>query len=258
MSRRTDERFGVVSFHDLAPFSQELCQDFLAECKTLGIPSITLLVVPQWHGNENLTHYPKFLQWLRTQVEAGHEVCLHGLTHRAEQISGGLWSQMVGRIYTAKEGEFYRINQEEAEHKLIAGMDLMKQADLPYTGFTAPAWLLSAEARQCLIQFGFTYTTYWNRVDLLLENRSIPAPTLVFSARNAWRRAVSLIWVPFWFRWNESSPVLRLAVHPNDLKYSSIRDTIFKIIRQALQTRTAVTYAQLAQRFSAGKTPAPV
>jgi len=246
-------RYLIVSFHDLTPHSQSGCRQFLEDLIQLGIHRISLLVVPQWHGEACITENSEFVAWLRSLAEMGHEICLHGYTHQADQIGGGPIAQVVSRFYTAQEGEFYSIGSTEAEAKLTAGMDALRTARLPFVGFTAPAWLLSARACEVLRKFGFVYTTYLQHVEFLQENRRIYAPTLVFSVRSAWRRWISIRWVRFWFHWNRKTPVLRLAVHPGDLKYPFIRDTIFRLAQKALKTRTEATYAQLAEYSVGGK-----
>jgi len=248
MPIRPDERFLIVSFHDLAPHSQELCRNFLDRLHSMGVKEISLLVTPHWHGKENLAEYPDFISWLKTLEAQGHEIVLHGLTHLADKVEGGLVSKMVGRWYTASEGEFYQLDYEEAKRRIALGMEMFRQAGLSSAGFVAPAWLLSNEARRAAQELGFAYTTYWGRLELLQEEKTFPAPVIAFSCRNLWRRWASRLWHSYWFQRNREAAILRLAVHPSDLIYPAIESTIYETIRRALTARRSITYLGLINR----------
>ena len=65
-------RWLVVSFHDLAPHTQRPCQELLMQLAELGVPRVSLLVVP--HGVEAILQRPFFLRWLRSLAAEGHEI----------------------------------------------------------------------------------------------------------------------------------------------------------------------------------------
>lgn len=67
-------RFLVVSFHGLAPHTQQPCQELLLQLTALGVPRVSLRVVPCQRGIEEC---PSFVRWLASLAEAGHEVCFH-------------------------------------------------------------------------------------------------------------------------------------------------------------------------------------
>jgi len=186
-----------------------------------------------------------FVNWLHELSAAGHDLCLHGDTHAADEIRGGPVARMMARFYTNREGEFYQLTRPEAQTKLADGLDRFEDSELPVHGFTAPAWLLSGPAREALVARGFHYNTLFGQVELLQEGRSIAAPTLVFSCRSAWRRVISIAWTRFWMRVHADAPVLRLAVHPCDLEYPSILDAVLKLLHQAVAGRQPITYREL-------------
>lgn len=235
----------IVSFHDLHPGSQDHCRRFIERCHALGVDALSLLVVPRYHGRPPFTEDPEFTAWLGELAAAGHDLCLHGNAHRAERIEGGLGAQITGRIYTAGEGEFHRLTEAEAERAVADGLALFRSAHLPVYGFTAPAWLISDAARKVLVRSGFLYQTLWDCVELLQTGDVLPAPTLVYSSRSAWRRVLSRRWVPFFLRWNRNRPLLRLAVHPVDLDHPAIEAQLYAVLEAALRARTAVTYRDL-------------
>jgi uncharacterized protein len=239
------ERRLIVSFHDLHPGTQDCCRRFIERCRALGVDAVSLLVVPRYHGRPPFTEDAGFVAWLGELAAAGHDLCLHGNAHRAARIEGGIGAQFTGRVYTAGEGEFHRLDEAEAERSVADGLALFASAQLPVYGFTAPAWLISDAARRVLVRSGFLYQTLWGRVELLQSGDSLPAPTLVYSSRSAPRRFLSRLWVPLFLRWNRNRPLLRLAVHPIDLEHPAIEAQLYRVLENALATRTAVTYRDL-------------
>lgn len=235
----------IVSFHDLHPGSRDCCQRFIDRCHDLGVDRLTLLVVPRFHGDSAFTVDLAFVEWLRRMANAGHELCLHGYTHKAAQITGGLRSQLVGRVYTAGEGEFRDLTSPEASELLTRGLDLFRAARLPVYGFTPPAWLLGADARSALAATGLLYNTQWNRVELLSSGEMVAAPTLVYSARSRWRRWLSRLWVSYYQRRNRDQQVLRIAAHPIDFEHPDIERHLYEVVESAARDRAPATYCEL-------------
>lgn len=239
------DRSLIVSFHDLHPGSRAACQRFLDLAAEAGVPHLSLLVVPRWHGGPPFDRDPDFVAWLRQLAAAGHDLCLHGNTHVVDEIRGGPIARLMARFYTNREGEFYQLTQNEATTKLEDGLERFGCSNLPVHGFTAPAWLLSPPARDALQERGFHYNTLYGKVELLQEDHPIAAPTLVFSCRSAWRRIVSRYWTRYWMRVHAGAPVLRLAVHPCDLEHPTILDTLLHLLRRANIDRQPITYRDL-------------
>lgn len=221
-------RWLVVSFHDLAPHSQRPCQELLAQLAELGVARASLLVVPRWQDLESIAERPFFRRWLLSLAEAGHEICLHGLTHAA------------GR------GEFYGIDQERAEVKVREGLELLSGLGCPARGFAPPAGRLSPEAREVLRRRGFHYALTSRHLDLLQEDRRIAAPRVVFDARNPWHRLTSLLRGRLRFAASRQAPVLRISVHPDDLYEPAVRRTLVALLRESLADRVPVTCGELA------------
>lgn len=240
-------RWLVLSFHDLAPHTQRACQELLLQTARLGVPRTSLLVVPRWYGVASLRERPFFEEWLQGLAEQGHEICLHGLTHRADGGERG-WR---ARVYGGGEGEFYGIGKARAEEKVREALAEVEALGLPVRGFVAPAWLLSPEARQVLLRRGFEYTLTPGRLDLLRENRRVAAPAVVLNDRSLCRRAVSRVRARMRFALGRRAPILRISVHPGDLFNPSLRSTLLRLIERALESRTPVTYGELVERVRA-------
>lgn len=239
----------VVSLHDVHADSWPDYVPFVDELAGLGVPRTALLVVPRWRRRP-LTDHPEMLAWLRDRAAAGHEIVLHGYHHAADEIRGGLVPNLMGRVYTAREGEFYQLGYGSARELLAAGRRELAAAGLDPTGFIAPAWLLSGLARRAVSDLGFPYTTYLHGVELLPSGVRIYAPGVVFSLRSAWRKGVSLGGAPLWYLVNRRAAVLRLAVHPDDVRDAAGRALLRRLVRAALADRRALTYAELVDELA--------
>lgn len=67
-------RFLVVTFHGLAPHTQQPCQELLLQLAALGVPRASLWVAPCRQGIRAIEECPSFLRWLASLAEEGHEV----------------------------------------------------------------------------------------------------------------------------------------------------------------------------------------
>jgi predicted deacetylase len=245
----------IVSFHDLHPGSRSACERFLDLAAETGVRRQSLLVVPRWHGSRPFCRDADFVRWLHQLADAGHDICLHGNTHAANHIRGGPIARLMARFYTNSEGEFFQLTRDEALAKLDDGLELFDRAGFPVYGFTAPAWLLSPDSHAALKERDFHYNTLYDRIELLQEERSVTAPTLVFSCRSAWRRLCSIHWTRFWMRVHRKAPVLRLAIHPCDLDHPSVLNSVLCLLQRALKDRRPMTYRDLVPASASSLTP---
>jgi len=235
----------VVALHDLTPSNRETGVEFLRDAAGLGIDRVSLSVIPRRHGDAPFHLDREFVEWLRRCTEAGHELCLHGCFHHAGNVRGGPVSQFTGRVYTAREGEFYQLSREEAARRLAMGLESFRLAGLKPAGFVPPAWLLSKTALQSLRESGLGFVTALNHVRFLPENRVLRVPALVVSSRSAWRRVLSLGWVPLWIHCRRRLPILRVAVHPVDWQHSAARALLTDAMRELASDRTISLYGEL-------------
>lgn len=245
MTAAAPRRSLTVSFHDLTPARRALCADWLADMAACGVDRVSLLVVPADGGGPRFDADTHFVAWLREQVARGHELCLHGWTHREAQAPRGAWACLVARHYTAGEGEFYRLPLTEAARRLAAGLAAFQTAGLPVTGFVPPAWLCGDEARAAARAAGLDYLVTWNGLLSLADGRPIAAPVLTYSARARWRRIVSRLWVAIWSDLHAGASRLRVAVHPGDLAHPALRAHQNALIARLARSRTPITYGAL-------------
>jgi hypothetical protein len=99
-------RFLVVSFHGLAPHTQQPCQELLLQLASLGVPRASLWVAPSRQGVKAIEECPSFLRWLASLAEEGHEVCFQAGPRMAAPVVSfsvdSAWHRMtsplVGRL----------------------------------------------------------------------------------------------------------------------------------------------------------------
>ena len=240
-----------VVLHDVAPARWSACLRVLsalrgcADRAGVTLP-LTLLVVPRMHGDAALPG--PYLRWLHRMAGAGHELALHGLTHRDEgpaPHSVGDW--LLRRHYTASEGEFAALPRPQALQRLIEGRDWAQAHGLPMQGFVAPAWLLGPAGLDAAVDAGFRHTCTLDRVIALPQRRMLQAPSLVFSTRSGWRRGLSLAWNRLLARRSREAPLLRLELHPGDGDHAAIQRCWTGLLVEALQHRTPLRLAEAAQ-----------
>lgn len=210
--------------HDVAPSTWADYQPFVEAVDALGDVPMTWLVVPDFHRHDALDANPAFRRVLDARVARGDELALHGYYHDdQEPMPNTPRDWFMRRVYT-HEGEFYRLSREAALDRLHAGLDMFQRCDWPVQGFVAPAWLMSDGTRQALRELPLSYTSDPQHLYRLPDFSAIDAPGLVWSARSAWRRGVSKILSDQREqRWREAS-VIRLGLHPVDMRHRFSRD----------------------------------
>jgi hypothetical protein len=126
-------------------------------------------------------------------------------------------------------------------------MTMLNACGLNASGFTAPAWLVGDGARWALGRSPLRYHTSLWGLHLLPEDRLVRAPVLVPTSRSRARRRVSQTIVPVLRHVWHGEPVVRIAAHPIDLEFSSVRSLLGRLICTERQNRTPLTYGELAE-----------
>lgn len=236
----TDKSLAVV-LHDVAPQSWPLYESFLAELDRLGPVPLTLLVVPDFHHRGALAEHHRFRAAIDARLARGDEVALHGYYHCDERpLRPDPLDLLRRRVYT-REGEFAALDGAEARHRIERGLALFAACGWPVTGFVAPAWLLNRAARAALADFPLRYTSDPAGLIRLPQWQPLAAPTLVWSARSAWRRRLSQLWNQRLLRRAADRRLLRLGLHPVDLRHAGVRAFWLRAIGELLPQRRALT-----------------
>jgi len=260
-----------VTLHDVAPATQARCEALIARIERIAPISLTLLVVPHYHGEPSTA---AFEQWLDGRQHGGDELALHGLTHRDDAAPPRGWLDHARRRwYTAGEGEFAAIDIAEATRRLNAGRRWFAARRWPLHGFVAPAWLLGNGAWRALQRQPLRYTCTRTALHLLPDAARAAAPdaarapsrdttrtpyrvhgsSIVYSTRARWRRWLSLPWNEVVARRASAEAWMRFELHPADAEHDDVCAAISQWIARALaQGREPLTLAAVAERVRAG------
>ena len=246
----TGERAVALVLHDVAPSTWPLFEDFVAAVAELGDIPLTLLVVPDFHGQGRLDSRPAFVNTMQARLARGDELVLHGYYHTDPgPIPWRPSEYFMRRIYT-HEGEFYRLAGDIARERLEQGLALFHRLDWPVQGFVPPAWLLGREARAALQALPFSYTSDPTGLIRLPDFAAVPAPSLVWSSRSGWRRGLSLLWNRQRLVRQREAGLLRIGVHPVDMRYPGVRQYMLQTLRSLLVVRTPLTKQQWLARLA--------
>ncbi len=232
--------FAVV-LHDVAPATWPACAGFVAELdRRYGIP-LTFLVVPDYHRQGRLDRFPAFLSLLERRLARGDELVLHGYHHDDPgplPCSPRAW---VRRRVMTHEGEFAALPGAVVRERLDRGLELFHRLGWPVHGFVPPAWMLGEQARSVLAEYPFRYTSGPSALMRLPGFSPLQAPSLVWSARSAWRRVVSLLWNRRCLVRHRRVAMIRLGIHPVDLRFPLSREFWLETVETLVSSRRATT-----------------
>ncbi|WP_251976823.1 DUF2334 domain-containing protein [Salinicola avicenniae] len=238
-SGASDRHFALV-LHDIAPETWPDYQGFVEAVDRLaeryGPIPITWLVVPDFHGRGECRESRTLRRVLDDRLARGDELTLHGYYHRDDAPTPRTpRDYYMRRIYTW-EGEFYSLDAQRAGTLLDRGIAQFDACGWPHGGFVAPAWLMSPGTRQALAERPFRYTSNPQHLYRLPSFTPIEAPSIVWSARSAWRRGMSRVVSNLQYRRAREAPLMRLALHPVDMRHRSSHDYWLQLVERLLQS----------------------
>lgn len=256
----TEPRLLCVSIHDVAPATWKDCERLARAIGEVADIPLTWLVVPRYHGATG--NLPAMEAWLGQALARGHELALHGYTHLDTEAAGAsLRSRFLRGVYTQREGEFAALAAGAARRRIQRGLDWFGERGWPVSGFVPPAWLMSEGAWEALKTFPFAYTTSFTRFHLLAQGSSVFSPSLVYAARNRAGRIFSPLAAAAGAALLARAPVVRLSLHPPDVRHPRLLRHAQGLAERLLGTRTAVTKAGAASLLTnmvpSASSPAP-
>jgi uncharacterized protein len=241
----------VVSLHDVSPLTQNLCEEILTQLRGLGIDQTSLLVIPNHHRRAPISEDSAFRSWLARKIEAGHEPVLHGYFHqRQTKNADSLRAKFTTEIYTAGEGEFFDLSTEEASIRVHRGLEDLAFLPRKVVGFIAPAWLLGVNAEIAIRKLGFLYTTRLGRVQTFGRSPDIRSQSFVWSTRARWRSVMSLAWNRCLALRLARAPLIRIGIHPPDLRHPRVWEQIRRLAAATRHCRDCVSYEKFVEIFS--------
>lgn len=245
MNRIPDSRRAfILSLHDVAPHSWPLYQSFLQELQRPGSLTSTLLVVPDFHRADAAEHSPAFCRAMAERQAAGDELVLHGWSHSDDGPAPSGPGQWIRRRILTHEGEFSALDEAAAYARVRDGLALCRRQDWRVSGFVPPGWLSNEASRRTIRYAGFDYRTDAGALYRLADGERLPLPTVVMSSRSSWRRRVFERLNQARLRRFQQQPVIRLALHPVDLRYPESRGFWRRTIDALSEQRRCVSKAQ--------------
>ncbi|MBE7373619.1 DUF2334 domain-containing protein [Pseudomonas lopnurensis] len=240
------ERALMLVLHDVAPETWADYRPFVEAVDAIGGVPMTWLVVPDFHNRNPLQAHPDFRRLLDGRLARGDELVLHGCYHADRApLPRTPKDWFMRRVYT-HEGEFYSLDEAAARERLGQGLALFRRYDWPLHGFVAPAWLMSPGSRRALAGSGLLYTSDPRHFYLLPDFAPITAPGLVWSARSAWRRGMSWLVSERQLRHCRQAPLLRLGLHPVDMRHDFSRrywlELLKRLLREGRQPTTKIDW----------------
>lgn len=232
----------LASIHDVGPRSEGAFDRLHALFAATGVPTPTLLVVPDHWGEAPIRPGTPFATRLRALADAGHEIFLHGWFHRDDSGQGGFRAKHM----TAGEGEFLALDAAEAARRIAAGKALLEDIiGHAITGFVAPAWLYGDGAREALrmaaIPLAEDHWRVWNPTTGAILAKT---PVITWASRTPMRLRSSLL-VAALARTLSLPSTMRLAVHPGDVTSPALLASITTTLRSLLKTHRPTRYADL-------------
>jgi predicted deacetylase len=246
MSLTSPSRLLLASIHDVSPrFESEV--DRLLDLLAPHVGTrLAMLVVPNHWGDAPVVPGSPFASRLRSWAEQGVEMFLHGFTHRDDAQYSGAADRVRARFMTASEGEFLGLSSAEAAARIADGRTLIESViGRPVDGFVAPAWLYGDGAREALKQSGIPLAEDHLRVWSPATGAELAwGPVITWASRTRMRllsslaAAAALRHVPL--------KVLRVGVHPPDIRHPVLIQSISDTLRAARRNRAPGRYRDLS------------
>lgn len=204
-----------------------------------------MLVVPDHWSGAPIRPGSPFATRLRRWADEGVEMMLHGFTHRDDSNHEGSANRLRAGLMTAGEGEFLGLSRAEAADRIGRGRALVEDViGRPIDGFVAPAWLYGEGALEALADSAIPVAEDHLRVWSPATGRQLSrGPVITWASRSRWRLASSLLAAAAL----RHAPlgVLRIGVHPPDVRHPALVNSIGKTFATALRSRRPGRYFDL-------------
>jgi predicted deacetylase len=247
-------RAAAVAVHDMSPATWPECRELLAMLDDLGVPRVSLLVVPDFHGRAHVLDDAAFVRAMEARLARGDELVLHGYFHVDDAPPPRTPRAFFERrMLTRAEGEFAALECDAAATRIARGLAMFDRLGWPLAGFVPPAWLLGAGAREALSRYAdrFAYVTVRRGLYRLPDWRFERTANLWYSPTSRARRAMSRCAIGLELRHARSQPLLRISLHPQDVRGAGVAAHWRRLIADAITTRRPVTKAEWARHFDA-------
>jgi predicted deacetylase len=239
------DRLLLASIHDVSPRFENEVDRLTDLLRSYVGDRVALLVVPNHWGDAPIVPRSPFAARLRGWAEAGFEFFLHGFFHRDQARHERAADRFRSRFMTAGEGEFLGLERSDAAARIHEGRNLVEDiTGQPIAGFVAPAWLYGAGALQALsaakVPIAEDHMRVWSPAT---GKQLATGPVITWASRTRPRLVSSLIAAAA-LR-HMPLRVLRIGVHPPDVRHPALVRSIEATLAQAARTRRASAYREL-------------
>lgn len=241
----SDRGLLLASIHDVSPRFEGEVERLVDLLHHHVGDRMAMLVVPNHWGNAPLVAGSAFASKLRSWADRGIEMFLHGYFHRDDARHVGGVNRLKARFMTANEGEFMALSREDAGERIAGGRKLVEDViGRPITGFIAPAWLYGPGALAAIADAGMPLAEDHLRVWSPASGAQLAhGPVITWASRTKMRLASSLAAAAALRRF--SPMVLRIGVHPPDVRHPALVRSIEKTFTVAARKRRPGRYADL-------------
>jgi predicted deacetylase len=245
MSQTPPRRLLLASIHDVSPRFESEVDRLLDQLAPHVGKRLAMLVVPNHWGDAPIIPGSTFAGRLRSWAEQGIEMFLHGFTHRDDAQHSGAADRLRADFMTASEGEFLGLSQVEAAARIAEGQALIESVTgRPIAGFVAPAWLYGDGARRALAQSAIPLAEDHLKVWSPATGAELAwGPVITWASRTRMRLLSSLA-ASAALR-HAPLEVLRVGVHPPDVRHPALVTSIRKTFTAAARGRRPARYADL-------------
>ena len=238
-------RLLLASIHDVSPRFEGEVDRLLDLLRPHVDGRLALLVVPNHWGNAPIVPGSRFATRLRGWAEDGLEMFLHGFYHRDDGRHEAAADRLRSRFMTAGEGEFLGLSRADASARIAQGRTMLEDViGRSIDGFVAPAWLYGSGALEALEDTAVPIAEDHFRVWSPACGRQLArGPVITWASRTRMRLASSLAAAAV-LR-HAPLEVLRIGVHPPDVRHPAIVRSIGKTFTCAARSRRAARYLDL-------------
>jgi len=239
------DRLLLASVHDVSPRFEGEVDRLLGILRPHVGNRVAMLVVPNHWGDAPIRPGSPFASRLREWADAGTEIFLHGYFHRDEASHTRRADRFRARVLTASEGEFLGLSRADATARIADGRALLEDViGRRIHGFVAPAWLYGSGAREaladCAMPIAEDHMSVWSP---RTGERLARGPVITWASRSRWRLASSLA-AAATLR-NAPLGVLRIGVHPPDIRHPALVRSIETTLRSTAASRRPARYSDL-------------
>ena len=204
-----------------------------------------MLVVPNHWGDAPIIPGTPYASRLRGWAESGIEIFLHGFSHRDDSSHSGAGKRLKSNLMTAGEGEFLGLSEDQARARIADGRALLESIiGRSIDGFIAPAWLYGEGALRALEQERIVLAEDHFKVWSPASGAKLASGPVITWASRTRMRLLSSLAAAAVIR-NFPIDVLRVGVHPPDVRHPRILGSIERTLKVATNRRQVARYSDL-------------